>query len=136
MAEFVLDDAFCSVAGTDLSDHMTEGTLDVSAELGQITAMGDDWHERLAGLKDWTASITFNQDFAAGSVDATLWAALGTAVTIIIRPVNAGGVGPTNPNFSGTAILEGYPPVAGSVGEPAKVQATFRGAGALQRLTA
>jgi hypothetical protein len=37
-------------------------------------------------------------------------------------------VGATNPSFTMTARLYSYSPLSGSVGEPSKIEATFRNA--------
>ena len=80
MAELVLTDAFISIAGSDLSDHFTSVTIETSSELQTATAFGDEWMTRIGGLKDWSVSADFNQDFDAGELDATLWPLLGTNV--------------------------------------------------------
>jgi hypothetical protein len=136
MAAFVFTDGFVSINGVDLSDHVESVSLDYSAELQDSTTMGDTTRERLGGLKDWSASITFKQDFAAAKVDATLFSLVGVASTIILRADNSDGVSATNPNYTGSAILESYPPLGGGVGEMAKTTAKFMAAGALSRATA
>jgi hypothetical protein len=44
-------------------------------------------------------------------------------------------VSSTNPQFSGSGILQTYPPVSGSVGDIANAPTTFQGSGALTRAT-
>lgn len=136
MANLVLTDAFVSFNGTDLSANVKSVTLDYSAEALDVTAMGDTTHIRLGGLKDWSASVEFHQDYAASSVDATLFPLVGSTGTLIIRPDNSDGVGATNPNFTGTALLESYNPVGGGVGELAAASASFQAAGTLSRAVA
>ena len=135
MASFVFDDAYVSLGGTDLSDHVRSVTLDTSADLVESQAMGDSWKERLGGLKDWSLSVEFLQDFAAAEVDATLWPLLGTTFTVAIRPTNAAAA-PTNPEYTGAGALESYTPLGGSVGELAMAPITVQGAGELSRATA
>lgn len=136
MSNLVLTDCFVSFNGTDLSAHVKSVSLDYSAEALDVTAMGDDTHIRLGGLKDWSASVEFHQDYAAGAVDATLFSLVGSTGTLIIRPVESTAVGATNPNFTGTALLESYNPVGGAVGELAAASASFQAAGTLSRATA
>ena len=134
MAELVLIDAHISLGGDVLSDHFTSVTLETTAEAQGLTAFGDEWMTRLGGLKDWTVTADFNQDFAAGELDATLWPLLGTSVAVLIRPTSdARSTG--NPEFSGNAILTSYPPLGNSVGEAAVGSVTLEGNGQLQRLT-
>ncbi len=136
MSKLVFTDAFVSFNAVDLSASVKSVTLDYSAEALDITAMGDSTHIRLGGLKDWSASVEFHQDYAAGSVDATLFPLVGTTATLMIRPVKSTVVGPTNPNYTGTALLESYSPVGGAVGEVAATSASFQAASTLTRAVA
>lgn len=135
MAEFVYTNAFLSIGGTDLSDHVRQATLEYNAEMQDKTAMGDLTRTRLGGLKDWTLTVNFNQDFAASNVDATLFPLVGTSVAIILRP-DAAAVSATNPNFTGNAILESYAPLGGNVGDMAETPVTLQADGTLTRAVA
>ena len=86
MAEFVLIDPFISFAGIDVSDHFTSVALPVEAETQEATAFGDEWRTRVGGLKDWSASLDFNQDFDAGQLDALMWPLIGTNVALSHPP--------------------------------------------------
>ena len=132
MAEFVLTDPFISIGGNDVSDHFTSVALPVEAETQEATAFGDEWRTRLGGLKDWSASLDFNQDFADGALDDLMWPLLGTNVALVIRP-DAAAVGVNNPQFTGNAILMSYPPLGNSVGELATGSITLEGNGPLVR---
>ena len=129
MAELVLTDAFISIAGNDLSDHFTSVTIETSSELQTATAFGDEWMTRIGGLKDWSVSADFNQDFAAGQLDATLWPLLGANVPVVIRPVTS----PGQPQYAGNAILASYPPLGNSVGELAVGSISLMANGPLTR---
>lgn len=135
MGKFVLTDAYVSIDGNDMSDHVASVTVNYSAEMQDDTAMGDGTHKRIGGLKDWSVDIEFHQDFASSNVDAILFPLVGSTFTIIVRPVKTGGVGSTNPNYTGTAILESYKPLGGSVGDLAKASVTIPGSGTLSRAT-
>tara|TARA_R110002110_G_scaffold115958_10_gene287250 strand:+ start:2755 stop:3162 length:408 start_codon:yes stop_codon:yes gene_type:complete len=134
MAELVFDNVFLSLDGTDLSDHVRQVTLTYQAELQDKTAMSDNTRSRLGGLKDWSLSVEFNQDFAASEVDVTIFSLVGTTFTVILRP-DAGSVSTTNPNYTGTGILEEYTPIGGSVGDVAIAPITIQAAGDLSRAT-
>lgn len=134
MAEFVYTNAFLSIGGVDLSDHVRQASLSYNAEMQDKTAMGDLTRTRLGGLKDWSLEINFNQDFAASNVDATLFPLVGTSVAIILRP-DAAAVSATNPNFTGSAILESYAPLGGNVGDMAETPVTLQADGTLTRAT-
>jgi hypothetical protein len=136
--KYVLTDALVSLNGVDLSDHVKSVTITGESDEIDTTAMGTSGsREFLAGLKTWSAQVEFQQDHAAGEVDATLFPlwANGTVFACIFRPDNSDGVGATNPNFTGNAILTSYNPIAGSVGEYSQVTVPIRGTGALSRAT-
>lgn len=136
MATLILKDAFISVAGVDLSDHAHQLQLSYSADEVEDTNFGDATHLFMTGaLKNWSMSVTFAQDYAAGSVDDTLFPLVGESAALVIRPVNA-VASSTNPEFGGTGVLTSYPPLGGSVGERATVEASFSAASDLTRATA
>ena len=134
MAEFVLKDPYITINTNDVSDHFTSISLPTEAETQESTAFGDDWRTRAGGLKDWSASLDFNQDFDAGQLDDLMWPLLGTSVAIEVRP-GPGARSPTNPAYFGNAILMSYPPLGNSVGELATGSLGLEGAGVLTRAT-
>lgn len=133
MAALAFNDAFVSINSVDLSDRVQSVTLNYAAEMLDETSMGATTRTNLGGLKNWSIDIEFKQDYASGEVDATLFPLVGTTFTVIVRPVNAGGVGATNPNYTGTGILESYAPMGNSVGDLATAPITIQSAGALSR---
>ncbi len=120
-----------------LSDHCRSVTITYEAEDIDTTAMGTAGsREHLAGLKGWSAELEFQQDHAAGSVDATLFPLLGAAAFAVeFRPTSA-AVSATNPKFTGNAILLSYSPIAGEVGEYSTTSVPLSGSGILTRATA
>lgn len=134
MATQVLNDAFVSINGVDLSDWVQNVSLNYEAEMLDQTAMGDTTRKNIGGLKNWSVDLEFKQDFAAASVDATLFPLVGTTFTVIVRPTSA-AVSATNPNYTGTGILESYSPIDNGVGELATAPVTIQPAGALSRTT-
>ena len=136
MATRVLLDAYVSWATVDLSDHVRSVTLNYSAELLDDTAMGDTTRSRIGGLKDWSVDIEFFADEASGKVQATVFDDVGTTGALVIRPDNSEGVSATNPNYSGTGIVESIPLVAGGVGDIQMAPVRIVAAGALSRAEA
>ena len=102
MSEFVLTDPYISIDSNDLSDHFTSISLPVEADVQQSTAFGSGWRTRLGGLKDWSATLDFNQDFDDGQLDDILWPLIGTSVAVVVRADSA-AVGADNPEYSGNA---------------------------------
>lgn len=135
MSTFVLTNAFVSIDGNDVSDHVSQVTLPYACDEVDDTHMADDTHQMIAGLKTWSADIEFSQDFAASNLDSILFPLVGAAAfTVIIRPL-ATSVSTSNPNYTGSAILSSYPPLGGSVGDKAKTTAHLAAAGTLSRAT-
>lgn len=131
MPQIVYTDALVTINAVDLSDHVRQLTLTYEAEMLDNTAMGTSGtRSMIPGLKNWSLSVEFYQDFAAGSVDATLFPLIGAAAfAILLRPVKSTVVGAGNPNFSGNAVLESYPPITGEVGALGMASAQFRAGG-------
>ena len=136
MAKFVLTDASVTINAIDLSDHVESLTINYGAETPDQTSMQDITRRRLPGLIDWTVDLTFRSDFAAASVDATLFPLVGAAaITLIIKPTSA-AVGPTNPTFTGQVLVGTYNPLAGTVGDTSNSTTTLTGDGTLVRAEA
>lgn len=136
MASLHFNDAHVSIGGTDLSDYVQSVTINYSSEMLDETAMGDTTRKNKGGLLNWSIDVEFKQDFAASAVDVTLFSLVGTTFTVIVRPVAASVVSATNPNYTGTGILESYNPLGNSVGDLATAPITIQSAGALSRATA
>lgn len=136
MATQVLNDAFVSINGVDLSDWVKQVRLDYSAASLDDTVMGDTTKSSKGGLKEWSGQIDFLDDYAASAPDVSIFSIVGTVVTVLIRPVAATVVGATNPNYTGSALITGFMPVSGSVGELATTTVSFTSAGDLSRATA
>ena len=129
---------FILVNGIDLSNHATSITVETTRDEVDVTAMGAVQKVNTPGLGDATISVTFLQDYAAGSVDATLsgLSSTTTPFTVEVRPTNAARSA-TNPAYVLTSLMYGYSPVAGGVGDALTIDISFRNASqsGLQRLT-
>lgn len=135
MATFVFMDGRVEINSVNLSTLVRKITLSPSADAQESTAMGNTYRTRLGGLKDWSAEVEFNQDFALSMVDATLFPLLGSTFSVKIRPTTA-VVGPTNPEYQGTGLLTEYVPMDGAVGDLAVSTVSIEGAGTLTRAVA
>lgn len=121
IASLAFTDCRLEVNAVDLSDFVTSVELPVEFEALEDTAMGDSARSRIAGLEDSTLSVTFNQDFAAGAPDATIWPLMGTVVTIKVRPTSA-AISSTNPEYVGSYLINQWNPFGNEVGELATVE--------------
>jgi hypothetical protein len=135
LATQVFYNGYLSVNSVDLSDHVKSMSLEYKAEELDDTCMGDTVRTRMGGLKDWSLTVTFAQDYVAGEVDATLWPLIGAAAWAIIIKPNGGTTSGTNPKWTGTAILLDYTPIAGTVGDYATTDVTFLPGTVLTRAT-
>lgn len=137
MPSLAFTDAFVSINAVDVSANVQSVTLNYAAEMLDETVMGATTRTNKGGLKTWSLDIEFKQDFAASPApDVVLFPLVGTTFTIIVRPVKATVVGATNPNYTGTGILESYNPIGNSVGDLATAPVTIQSAGALTRAVA
>ena len=126
----VLTDAFVSINAVDLSDHVASVTINEGAELKEATVMGDAGVRRLSGLKDWSMTVTFRQDFDAAKVDATLQPLVGgSSFAVAVRKSKTDAISATNPEYQGNGLIDGdLPVIAGDVGEVHDAAFTIVGA--------
>lgn len=129
MSKVVLTDASVTVNSVDLSDHVQQVEVSMQKEEVDATGMGAVAKEILPGLADASITVTFQQDYAAGSVDATLEPLYtgNSLFPIEVLPTSA-TVSATNPSYSGTFVLLEYTPISGGVGDLSTMDVTFRNA--------
>jgi hypothetical protein len=135
MAKFVATDYKVTVNGTNLSSSLTSVDLSLSADEVDTTTFGGEWRTVTGGLKSGSITLNFNQDFAAGSVDATLFPLFNTAATVVITPTSS-AVSATNPSYTAIALVNSYQPFASSVGDLATLSVTWPTSGTVTRATA
>lgn len=124
-----------TINGVDLSDHCTSVTVGDETEEQDVTGFGQTYREMADSLKTASIETTFIQDYASGSVDATIGA--------IYYSANSGTV-KVNPNTDGTVVYTliarptSFNPVAGGPGEASTITTTWsaRGTAGLTRGTA
>lgn len=134
MSQIVLTDASVTVNSVDLSDHVTQCVLNYEVDAVEVTAMSDQAHKFTGGLTNVSATIDFQQDFAAASVDATIEPLVGTTTTVVIKPTS-GAVAADNPSYtlSGTYVAS-HTPLNAAVGDLSTSSVEFQG-GTLARAT-
>jgi hypothetical protein len=120
MARIVLTNVAVTFGTTDISSYVTSVTLGSTYDVVETTAFGNTARTRVAGLADNSVAIEFNQDYAAGALEAVIYPTLGTAVSITVRPV-AG----TTPAYSFSALVSEWTPLNGAVGELATASVTW-----------
>jgi hypothetical protein len=120
MARIVLTNVAVTFGTTDISSYVTSVTLGSTYDVVETTAFGNTARTRVAGLADNSVALEFNQDYAAGALEAVIYPTLGTAVSITVRPV-AG----SSPAYSFSALVSEWTPLNGSVGELATASVTW-----------
>jgi hypothetical protein len=135
MAKFAATDHSITVAGVNFSDSLNSVELAQEADDIETTAFGSSWRTRIGGLKQATLTLNFMQDFALGSVDATLNPLLGTLATVVIKPTS-GTVTSTNPTYTAVCLVNSYSPFSSSVGDIATLSVTWPVSGSVTRATA
>jgi hypothetical protein len=135
MAIFVATDFSVSINGsTALASYLTQVELKASANDITTTSFGSTWVTRVAGLKEGTVTLQFNQDYAASTVDATLWPLLGSTATVVIKPTSS-AVSSSNPTYTAVALVTDLTPVSGQIGDLATFSVTWPTSGTVSRGT-
>ena len=136
MAIFVATDFSVSINGsTALASYLTQVELKTSANDITTTSFGNTWVTRVAGLKEGSLTLQFNQDYAASAVDATLWPLLGSNATVVIKPTST-AVSATNPAYTAVCVVNDLTPVGGQIGDLATFSVTWPTNGTVSRATA
>lgn len=128
----VVTNANVTVGGVDLSTHITKVTLSTSVNEVETTTMGSTAVRRVGGLKDNSVSLEFNQDFAAASVEATIYPLLGSTAQVVIKAIGT-TVGTTNPSYTCNVLVTEWMPLDAQVGELSTAGITWPVDGAITK---
>lgn len=136
MAIFVATDFSVTINGsTALAGYLTQVELTASATDVTTTAFGSNFVTRVAGLREGSLTLAFNQDYATGTVDATLFPLLGTNATVVIKPTST-AVSANNPSYTAVCLVTELTPVSGTIGDLSTFSVTWPTTGAITRGTA
>jgi hypothetical protein len=135
MARIVLTDVAVILNSVDLSDHIASVELSQTFDEVETTAFTDGGRTRVAGLEDSSITLSFHQDFAAASVDATINPLVGGTAAFEVYPAGT-TIGATNPKYSGTVLITEWSPVNGGVGDLSTADVTWPVSGQITRATA
>jgi hypothetical protein len=131
MAVFLNNKVGVKINSVDLSDHVTAVTLNRAFDELEVTAMGDLGHKFVKGLEASSVTISFLNDTAAANVLATLQAAWGTNVTVVLLQEKGTAVGATNPLYTMTCLINNTTDINGAVADIAVQDLTFNVSGAI-----
>lgn len=138
MAKFLATQFQVTLNGTDLTSSLHAVTLDVSSNEVDTTTFGTSatvYKTVVGGILSGSAKLDFYQDYAAGSVDATIWPLVNTVGTLVIKPAGT-TVSATNPSYTTTVLINGYTPISGSIGDLSSFSVTWPTSGSVTRATA
>jgi len=131
MAVFLSNNVGVKVNSVDLSDHVTAVTINRSFDELEVTAMGDSGHKFVKGLEASTITIDFLNDTASANVLATLQAAWGTNVPIVLLQTKGTAVSATNPLYTATCLVNNTTDINGAVGDLGTQSITFTVSGTI-----
>jgi hypothetical protein len=131
MAVFLNNGVGVKVNSVDLSDHVNSITLNRNFDELEVTAMGDSGHKFIKGLEASSVTISFLNDTASASVLATLQAAWGTNVTVVLLQNKGTAVSATNPLYTMTCLVNGTTDINGATGDLAVQDVTFNVSGTI-----
>ena len=129
MAVFMSNLVGVKVNSVDLSDHVTAVTLNRNFDELEVTAMGDSGHKYVKGLEASSITIDFLNDTASANVLATLQAAWGTNVTVVLLQTKGTAVSATNPLYTATCLINNTTDINGAVGDLSTQSLTFNVSG-------
>jgi hypothetical protein len=136
MAIFVATDFSVTINGsTALASYLTQVELTATATDVTTTAFGSPWVTRVAGLREGSLTLAFNQDYATTTVDPTLWPLLGTNATVVIKPTST-AVSASNPAYTAVCLVTELTPVSGTIGDLSVFTVNWPTTGAITRGTA
>ena len=131
MAVFMSNKVGVKVNSVDLSDHATSVTLNRSFDELEVTAMGDSGHKFVKGLEASSVTIDFLNDTATANVLATLQAAWGTNVTVVLLQDKSAAVSATNPLYTMTCLINNTTDINGAVGDLSTQSLTWNVSGTI-----
>jgi hypothetical protein len=134
MAKLVLTNANITIGGTDVSANVASVQIETSVDEVETTAFGPgNGKTRVGGLLDTTISLSMHNDYSA--IEGLVYPLIGSTTTIVVKP-NGTAVSTANPSYSMTALVTGWSPVNGAVGELASVDISWPVSGTVTKAVA
>jgi hypothetical protein len=116
MSVYLSNGVSVTVNSVDLSSLVSAVTINRVFDELEITSMGDSGHRFVKGLESSSVTIDFFNDEATTKTLQTLNAVYGTSTTVVIKQTSA-AVGPTNPSYTMSCLVNNLTPVNGTVGD-------------------
>lgn len=112
----------------DATSITSSATLTVGYDPLESTSFGDTGHVFVKGLQAVEVTLTCYAYYGTTSVEATLFAALGTGTSTIVMSPAGPSETASNPEYTITnTMLSSFTPINGSYGELGMIEVTFTG---------
>lgn len=134
MADFISSHQYVNIDGTDLSDHVTDASIEIPQDVKDyVTAIANSTIQptkrRLVGVRDVKLAGSLMQDMAAGKTNDVLLGCLNrNDIVCIFQMVNTGDPAipaATNAVFTFTGVMTSSYKLGGKVGDLAEVPFEF-----------
>ncbi len=116
MAVYLSNGVSVTVDAVDLSSLVSSVTINRSFDELEVTAMGDSGHKFVKGLEASSVTIDFFNDADTNKTLQKLNSLWGTSATVVIKQTSS-AVGPTNPSYTMSCLVNNITPVNGAVGD-------------------
>lgn len=135
MAKTIIKNFTISVGGTDYAAVAKGRELNISVDEIDVTN-GDSGNNKefIGGLLSYELTVSLIKDSDLSGLDAAMYAAIGTSVAWSSK-LTDGSTSASNPLYSGNAIVMGWSPFSGAVGDAFAGDLKLRGTGAITRAT-
>lgn len=125
MSVFLNNKVGVKINSVDLSDHVTNITLNRNFDELEVTAMGDTSHRFVKGLEASSVTISFLNDTATTSVLQTLQGAWGTTVAVKLIQEKGTAVSAANPVYEFNILVNKTTDINGATGDLSTQDITF-----------
>lgn len=125
MSVFLNNKVGVKINSVDLSDHVTNITLNRNFDELEVTAMGDTSHRFVKGLEASSVTISFLNDTATTSVLQTLQGAWGTTVGVKLIQEKGTAVSAANPVYEFNILVNKTTDINGATGDLSTQDITF-----------
>jgi hypothetical protein len=110
----------------DISAYVTNAVINQIVDELEITAMGSQSHQYVAGLQSGTFTLDFINDWASSQVMQTLNDSFGKTLSVSVITVKGTTVSAANPTYQFSILVNNLTPLGqGGVAEIATSSVTF-----------
>ena len=135
MSVYLSNGVVLTVNAVDLSNLVSNVTINRSFDELEVTAMGDSGHKFVKGLEASSITIDFFNDEATAKTLQTLQAVWGTSTTVTVKQTSA-TVSATNPLYTMSCLVNNTTPINGAVGDLSTQSVTWNVNGTIAVTTA